>query len=506
MTGIVPRTLFGRLLLVFLAYGAIMSVALIAVMQGTHQLYHREADQIVNRQLAQTYFDANFLMGEEPLTGDTLHRGLARLASANPDVDIYLIDARGAIVAASVPEANWRRRAISLEPLQRMLKRGDLPILGDDPRDVARREIFSAARVSILKCPARYLYIVLRQNERSVGATRLRAEYALGEGGGVLLLASFLAVTLSIVVVRQLTRRLSRLDQAMTQFESRHMIAVADGSSPEPDGDEIGRLTAVFQRLAARVEEQVKALQSTDNMRREVLANVSHDLRTPLSTLRTHLEALSLQGSELSAADRREYEAVAMRQTIRLSRLVEQLIEAAKLDAAQIAIHAESFALQDLVQDVVQKFDLSAKERGIKISLDVPLEPPWVYADIGLMERVLDNLLENALRYSPLGGRVDLALTVEGDRVRLAVTDTGPGLTPEQATRVFDRFYRLDPSRSTDTGHAGLGLAIVKSILELHGTTIEVDSRPGQGARFHFSLPVAHNVQRDAPHLKAASA
>ena len=487
-----PRTLFGRLLLVFLAFGAVMTLALLTVMQGTHRLYHLEADQLVNRSLATTYVQNNFLLGEVPLTGATLHKGLARLASANPDVDIYLIDDRGGIVAASVPERDWRLRSIALEPIKQMLGGTNLPILGDNPRERDRKEIFSAVEVSILQCPARYLYVVLRATDRATGATQLRAEFALGEGVGVVLLASLLAVALSLFIMRHLTRRLSSLDQAMTNFELAHSnAAVASLPSDSKAGDEIDRLTSVFQRLATQVEDQMGALRSTDAMRREVLANVSHDLRTPLSTLRAHLEALALKGHGLTDAERREYEAVAMRQTKRLSRLIDQLIEAAKLDAAQIALEVEPFSLADLVQDVVQKFTLAAQQHGVHLCFNSPPDLPWVVADVALIERVLDNLIENALRHSPRDGLVTIDLALQGNRAQLAVTDSGPGLTPDQIPRVFERFYRADPSRSTDAGHTGLGLAIVKSILDLHGSTIEVDGRPGRGARFCFSLQLA---------------
>lgn len=496
---ILPRTLFGRLLLVFLAFGVLMTLALLVVMQGTHRLYHLEADQSVNRGLAQTYYKANFLLGEMPLTGATLHKGLARLAAANPDVDIYLVDGVGTIVAASVPEREWRRRAISLDPLRSMLGGDGLPILGDDPRDRSRREIFSAAPISILACPARYLYVVLHRSESDAGAMRLRAEYALGEGVGVLLLAAILAVSLSILVVRLLTRRLASLDDAMRQFDIAQGGATTSRPVNDPgEGDEIDRLTAVFRRLAAQVEEQVRALQSTDSMRRDVLASVSHDLRTPLSTLRVHLEALGLKSSTLSVAEQREYLAIALRQTQRLSKLVDQLIEAAKLDAAQVTIHAEPFPLADLLQDVVQKFALIAKENEVQFDLQVRHPLPWVLADVALIERVLDNLIENALRHSPRGGRVAIALTACDGRVAVQVTDAGPGLMPDQVARIFERFYRADPSRSGETGHAGLGLSIVKSILELHGTTIDVEGRPGQGARFRFSLPVASDTRVQA--------
>lgn len=492
MRFLLPKTLFGRLLLVFLGFGVMMTLALLIVMQGTHRLYHLEADQSINRGLAQTYYKSNFLLGEMPLTGATLHKGLARLAAANPDVDIYLVDGVGAIVAASVPEREWQRRAITLDPLRSMLRGDGLPILGDDPRGRGRREIFSAAPISILACPARYLYIVLHRSENDAGAMRLRAEYALGEGVGVLLLAAILAVSLSIFVVRLLTRRLASLDDAMRQFETAHGGAMPRSSIDGIDtGDEIDRLTAIFRRLAAQVEEHVRALQSTDSMRRDVLANVSHDLRTPLSTLRAHLEALDLKSSTLSMAEQCDYLAIALRQTQRLSRLVEQLIEAAKLDAAQVTMRAEPFSLADLAQDVVQKFALAAQEHEVHFDLQVPQRLPWVLADVALIERVLDNLIENALRHSPRGGRVGIALTAGDGRIAVQVTDAGPGLMPDQVARIFERFYRADPSRSGETGHAGLGLSIVKSILELHGTTISVEGRPGLGARFYFSLPVA---------------
>lgn len=487
MTRWLPQTLFGRLLLVFLTFGAVMTAALLVVMQVSHRSYHLEADQTVNRRLAQGYVDGNFLLSDAPLTGATLHRGLGKLSAANPDVDIYLVDPSGALVAASVPRADWRRDAIDLAPIDGFLRGAPLPILGDDPREVGRRDIFSAARVSIVDCPAAYLYVVLHRGEHAEGASRLRAIYSISEGAGVMVLAAVLAVVLSLVVVRSLTRRLSVLDDSMRRFEAAGgPPATAPPAAPGDAGDEIDRLTAAFGRLATRVEEQMHALQSTDAMRREVLANVSHDLRTPLTTLRTHLERLAI--SDVNADERREYVDVALRQCRRLIRLVEQLLEVAKLDAAQVPVHPEPFALTDLAQDVTQKFELAAREHGVRVVLASVPSLPWVVADVALIERVLDNLLENALRHSPRGGQVELALEDAGEHVRVSVTDNGPGLEPESAARVFDRFYRADPSRSGSTGQAGLGLAIVKSILELHATTIRLDGRPGRGARFSFEL------------------
>jgi signal transduction histidine kinase len=230
-------------------------------------------------------------------------------------------------------------------------------------------------------------------------------------------------------------------------------------------------------------------LQSVDTARREMLANQSHDLRTPITTLLAHLETLQIVEQPLSEEERREYVAVAMRQSKRVAQLVEQLLEAAKLDARQIVANPESFPIGELLQDVVQKFALAARDRGIDLALNVAPAHTRVYADIGLLERVFDNLIDNALRHTPRGGCVTVSATPHGERVRLAVTDSGSGMTPEEAARVFDRFYRGDLGRSTTSGQAGLGLAIVRSIIELHGSTIAIDTRPGAGASFHFDLP-----------------
>ena len=485
-----PRTLFGRLLIVFLGFGVAMTAALMIVMQGSDRLYHLEADQTVNRDLAQHYVDDNFLLAETPLTGATLHRGLAKLAAINPDVDLYLLEDTGRIVAASVPQADWKRPAVAMAPVRAILGGQHLPILGDDPRDTKRHEIFSAAPLHIAECPATYLYIVWHRGDHAAAADRLRAHYAIGEGAGVLLVASLLAVGLSLLVVRLLTHRLSVLEQAMQRFcESTNDPPNPVATSAKHHGDEIDRLTTMCHSLSARVRAQMQALHAADQLRREVLANVSHDLRTPLTTLQTHLETLAMPEALLSPAEREDYVQISLRQARRLITLVEQLIEASKLDAHQVVPHVEAFQVGELLYDIAQKFALAAVDSGVSLRVDAPVDVPRASGDIALIERVLDNLIENALRYTPRGGHVDLRLSSIGKHVRIEVQDTGAGMTADQRERVFQRFYRADPSRKGAGGHAGLGLAIVKSILELHEATIHVASKPGAGTCFWFELP-----------------
>jgi signal transduction histidine kinase len=272
------------------------------------------------------------------------------------------------------------------------------------------------------------------------------------------------------------------------------------GTAPKRrGGDEIDRLEALFRDLAAQIEAQMVQLQSVDTARREMLANLSHDLRTPITTLLAHLESLQMDEQPLSELERREYVAVAMRQGKRVAQLVEQLLEAAKLEARQIVANPEPFPIGELLQDVAQKFALVARERGVAVEVDAAAATTMVTGDFALLERVLDNLIDNALRHTPTGGCVTVQSDVHGERVRISVTDTGPGLTHEEAERAFERFYRGDPGRSSRSGQSGLGLAIVRSILELHGSDIAVDSEPGCGASFHFELPVDLQASRSAP-------
>jgi signal transduction histidine kinase len=482
-----PRTLFGRLLLVFLLFGVVMTAALLYVLRVSHEQFHLEFDQTISRNLAQEYVAADFFLTDRQLDAMTLHEGIGKLAAANPAIDIYLLDLQGRIVASSVPDTQWRRRTVDVEPIKEFLAGRPAPITGDDPRQPAGRTVFSAAPFHVRDCPGDYLYLILGRAEDAPDAVKLRNAFAIREGAGIIVLAAMLAVALSLLVLSLLTRRLSVLDQTMSRFE-RLTARSSQPAEPRRDGDEIDRLEALFKDLAARIEAQMAQLKSVDTARREMLANLSHDLRTPVTTLLAHLESLQMEEAALNEQERREYIDVSMRQGRRIAQLIEQLLEAAKLEAGQVSARPEAFPIGELLHDVVHKFALAARERGISLGASVQPEGLRVNADIALLERVFDNLIENALRHTPPGGHVIVSARRAAGRAQLEVSDSGAGMTAEEAARAFDRFYRGDHGRSTTSGQAGLGLAIVKSILDLHGTTISVDSRPGHGTSFRFDL------------------
>lgn len=256
---------------------------------------------------------------------------------------------------------------------------------------------------------------------------------------------------------------------------------------------ELERLKAAEgqQRALAEIEVLKNKLQEENvYLRRELIANVSHDLRSPLASLRAYIETLLPKEEAVSAAERRHYLEIALSQAEHLQALITELFELARLDFQGYRIDAEPVQLGELARDVMQKLRLAAQQRKVLLTAAVQPELGLVRADIGLIERTMTNLLENALTHTPAGGRVELSVRSGDACVVLRVSDSGSGIAPDDLPHIFERFYRADKARSRDSKGAGLGLAIVKRILELHGSEIRVDSEPGRGATFWFELPL----------------
>jgi two-component system, OmpR family, sensor kinase len=245
-----------------------------------------------------------------------------------------------------------------------------------------------------------------------------------------------------------------------------------------------------FKQMSDRITEQVTALKETDTLRRELMANVSHDLRTPIASLQGFFETLLLKERELTREQRHTYLETALKHSERLSRLTNELFELSRLDAGDIKPHHEAFALGDLTQDITMKYQLTAERKGIQLQTRIPRSLPLATGDIALIDRVIQNLLENALHHTPAGGRVTLELHDGGDHVLVTLTDTGCGIPADKLDRIFERFYQVDKNEHNRPGGAGLGLAIAKRIVNLHGGDIHVESRVNEGTSFSFPVPV----------------
>ena len=484
------RTLYGKLSVALVAI-VLTIAALYAVLSLFAARHHLQVtEQRLNRNLARDLVADRNLVEEGRINESALREMFHDFMVINPSIEIYLLDLEGRILSFSADPGVVKRKRVSLEPVRAFLSGDDsYPLLGDDPRSHDGRKAFSVTPVPTEDKPDGYLYVVLL-GERVDSIAALLQTSLIAQYSGFALFVSVVVGSLAgLAILHAMTRRLRRLTSHIDRFRAggfRTFEPFAD-SGRTGDGDEIAQLGHAYDEMAARIGEQLDALEKTDALRREMVAHVSHDLRTPLATLHGYIETLKLKDAELQPAERERYLAVALDQSERLRRLVGDLFELAKLDAHEQMPACEPVSLPELVSDIAQKFQLEAQRRGATIDIDADDGLPMVDADIALVERVLENLIDNALSHSPQGGAIRIPITANRDTVRVTVSDTGPGIAPEHLPRVFDRFYQVENAHRGNA-HAGLGLAIAKRIVELHGARLEVESTLGHGTAFSFQL------------------
>jgi len=205
--------------------------------------------------------------------------------------------------------------------------------------------------------------------------------------------------------------------------------------------------------------------------------------------MKGYVETLLLKNDDISPEQRKQYLETTLSSGDRLSKLIAQLFEYSKLEANQIQPKKEPFFIAEIAQDIYHKYQLLAKERGITMNLNASSEIPMVFADIGLVERVIQNLMDNALKFTPEGGNVNITLqALKNNKVEVQIADTGPGIPEGKQSAIFERYGQAEQSIETKKSGAGLGLAIAKKILELHNATINVHSRLNEGTAFSFQL------------------
>ncbi len=256
-------------------------------------------------------------------------------------------------------------------------------------------------------------------------------------------------------------------------------------------GDEVAQLARDVNALARRLLEAQEQRRALDRERHELTAAISHDLRTPLASVRAMVEALDDQVVDDPAEVARYYGTI-RREIDRLSRMIDDLFELAQLDAGAMTLERRPVALQEIAAEVVDAMEARARQAGVALSLSIDGDPPELLVEGARIERVAANLVRNALEHTPAGGRVDVRVSADDRGVALSVSDTGEGLEAADLARIWERFYRAERSRRLAPGvsdGAGLGLAIVRGFVEAHGGTVDAESAPGRGATFIVRLP-----------------
>lgn len=299
------------------------------------------------------------------------------------------------------------------------------------------------------------------------------------------LIATAVAAGVGLLLGRGLTAPLRALTDAARRLGSGNLNARA----PQDGDDEIGELGAGFNRMASQLQDSFATLESERDALRTFIADMSHELRTPITALRTFNDLLS-QGAVDDDEVRDEFLNESALQIERLEWLAQNLLDLSKFDAGLAEVHVQRIDLRPLVQRSVEEAQLAAGREGVNLQFEPPDIPVIAEADATRMQQALSNVLQNAVKFTPSGGRVDVSVAREGKSVLIRVIDTGPGIPPEELPHIFERFYR-GPSLATKVSGSGLGLPIVQSIMHAHHGDVEVHSGPGTGTEVVLSLPAA---------------
>lgn len=299
----------------------------------------------------------------------------------------------------------------------------------------------------------------------------------VGVGGALAALLSF----------RPAHRRLKGLEDAARRLGSGDTSARA----PEEGGDEISAVARTFNQMAADLDRRAEALRASDRARRQLLADVSHELMTPLTAIRGYVETLAMSRLALEAPTRARYLDIIGEETMRLERIVGDLLDLARSEAGGVTLRIQRVPLPELFERVLARHRRESAEREVALTASIGPGAEMVPGDPDRLEQALQNLAANALRHTPSGGRIDLRSERRGDAVVLSVRDTGEGIAPEHLPRIFDRFYKADAARAGNSSGSGLGLSIVKAIIERHGGKVSVTSTPGTETVFEIVLPAS---------------
>jgi len=419
------------------------------------------------------------------VTHDIIHSMMV----VNPSAEIYLLDTAGAIIDYVVPQKTVKRKQVDLSQIKTFISGKSIQLEGDNPKQVDEKSIFSAAPIQEKGKTLGYVYVVLTSEKQKVILSQTNHHLYFNLGTSIFLLTLVITFIVGIITFFLITDSVCEIAGIVLRFKEGDYSARITGKL----GGNLELLANTFNEMADVIVDNIKKITATDRLRQELIANVSHDLRTPLAIMQGYIETLIIKKNSIHESLRDHYLSVVWDSSLKLGKLIEQLFEYSKLEANQIQPEKEPFLLSELISDLVFKYQILAKEKEILLKLDIPNQLPLVFADIALTERVIQNLLDNALKFTPKGGEISIILRNQHSGIEIQIADTGIGIEEEVQVFIFERYKQLDDSNSTSHKGMGMGvgLAIVKKILDLHQVAIYVKSTPGKGTTFWFELPFA---------------
>lgn len=482
------NSLFWKISAIFLLILLVISAVYIYISVNTAEMYFQETRQKLDIKIASHISgEAEFFKGDS-VNYEAMKNVFHNVMVINPSLEVYLLDTEGNILAFDADSNEVKLKKLPLEPIQKFISsEKENFLLAPDPKIPGKEKPISAAKVFSNGKLKGYIYVILGGQEYENASQLLFGSYILRLGVRSMIIALLAATIIGFFAIGFIIRNLRKIIMVIRDFQKGNLNARIKLKSK----GELQEFAHSFNDMADTIVDNIDKIKRIDNMRRDLVANVSHDLRTPLSVISGYVETIIIKEDKLSPGERKKYLETILSSAGRLQSLVEELFELSKLEAKETKPDKEFFSLAELLQDIHQKNLIIAQKRNIKLELSIEDNLPFIFADIRMMEKIFQNLIDNALKFTQSSGIVEIKLKGESpEKITAIISDNGPGIEEDQVPFIFDRYHQIKRVSTETSQGTGLGLTIVKKLLDLHGMEITVESKVSAGTSFIISIPL----------------
>ena len=481
-------SIFRRITVMVFALITILGVLFMALTYYATSRYHLASTQLLNKDVAAhiakfaSPFDRS---GINKRKADSIFKNVMIL---NPSTEVYFLDSAGNVMDFYGPNKEIKLWKVPLENINKfILSKGEEYIKAPDPKDQSYDKIFSASEVSVKSKKLGYIYVILGSNEYRNVSDLVFKSHISNLAIKAFIFIILLSIALSLLYIQSIQKRFNSMVNVLEKFQNGDFNA----RFKIKDNDELASVSQAFNKMADLLVYNINQLTGLEKARKDFIAHISHDLRTPLSVARGYTETLLIkkQDGSLRQEDLDNYMQMILNKIFQVEHLATMLFDLSKIESTEFNLDKEPFVLSEIVQETVNTFQLRAKEKNINLRCTQCQYHVWVNADISMMERVIQNLIENAVKNTPESGTIKVFLQVENDNLIFNVENTGPPLSDELIAWI-------NGENKNHAGHIarpsqlGLGLTIIKKILNLHGEALKAQVTHESTNIFSFDMPL----------------
>lgn len=464
-----------------------LAFAYILISARASRNYFLETTQKLNAEVASYLVKEVTPFVDGKVNEESLGVIMHSMMAVNPGIEVFLLNPNGEILSFVVLKSKVRLSSVDIGPIKEFIDtKGEAFILGDDPRTPGAKTIFSATAIEENGQLQGYVYITIGSEKYQEISAALLGKYWLNLTQWPFFLTLMVSLLIAVVLTSLLTKNIREIVKIVSKFKEGDLSARIPEMHTQ---SELKVLGETFNQMADNIVANIEKLKNVDTLRRELIANVSHDLRNPLAVIHGYVETLMIRGDQVTKEEQAKYLDIIHESIEKLTQLVADLFDLSKLESGQMALKIEPFKIQELLNDAAIKYKVLAESKNISLSTDISATMPVVQADLYLLDRVIQNLIDNAVKYAPENGTILLKgfFCPDLKKVCVSVRNSGGGIPQQDLDAIFDRYYMVDKEKNRIQG-AGLGLAIVRKILEAHQSNISVYSDSESYTEFVFEL------------------